>query len=286
MGAADVVPGVSGGTIAFIMGVYERLIESIKRFDLVLARQLLSGQFRAAWEHVPWRFLLPLVGGIVIALLSLAQLVSWLLVAHPQYLFAFFFGLVLGSVVVIARELRWSATTLIAVIGGAALAWGVVGAVPAQAPHTPLVLFGSGAIAISAMILPGLSGSFILLILGQYAFMLNALKSLQVVTVLPFVAGMVVGIMVFARALSWLLHRYYQATVAMLLGLMIGALRRIWPWRETVSQQLDDNGQLVPLLERNVLPALDGSTFLALGLAIIGLLGVYWLQQLRQAGQG
>ncbi len=282
MGAADVVPGVSGGTMAFIMGVYQELIDAIKAFDLGVVKLLLRFKLRAAAERVPWRFLVALGSGVGAAILALAGILSWLLDHHPILLYAFFFGLVLASIVAIGSHIHWSPGAVATLAAGTALAYWIVGLVPVQMPHDPLTLFLSATVAISAMILPGISGSFILLILGQYAYVLNAIKTLDVVTLLPFGAGMIVGITGFARILSWLLHHHHQKTITLLVGFMIGSLRKIWPFKETLETGLDRHGEVVPILERNVLPdAASGAFWISLALAVVGFVLIRFLDSLR-----
>ena len=282
MGAADVVPGVSGGTMAFIMGVYQELIDAIKSVDLGVLKLLLRFRIKEVFERVPWRFLVALVSGIGIAILSLARLITWLLEHHTVLLYAFFFGLVLASIVAIGVHVKWSASALATLIAGTVIAYWIVGRVPLQMPHDPLTIFLSACIAIVAMILPGLSGSFILLILGQYAYVLNAVKALEVLTLLPFVAGIVVGITTFSRVLSWLLDHYHQMTLTLLVGFMIGSLRKIWPFKETLETMVDRHGDVVPILERNILPDLAASqAWIALGLCVAGFLAVRILDSLR-----
>ena len=282
MGSADVVPGVSGGTMAFIMGVYQELIDAIKAFDLEVVKLLLRLRLREATERVPWRFLLALGAGIGTAILSLAGIITWLLEHHPIYLYSFFFGLVLASIVAIGVHIHWSGNAVATLVAGTVLAYWVVGLVPVQMPHDPLTLFLSGMVGITAMILPGISGSFILLILGQYAFVLGAVKSFDVVTLLPFGAGLVVGITGFARILSWLLHHYHQMTITLLVGFMIGSLRKIWPFKETLETMIDRHGDEVPILQRNVLPDFaSGEFWISLALCVTGFILIRFLDGLR-----
>ncbi len=282
MGAADVVPGVSGGTMAFIMGVYQELIDAIKSFDLEVVKLLLRFRLKEASERVPWRFLIALLSGIGLAIVTLAGVLTWLLEHHPTYLYAFFFGLVLASIVAIGAHIHWSGAAVATLAAGTAIAWWVVGLVPLQMPHDPLTIFLSATVAITAMILPGISGSFILLILGQYAYVLNAVKSLDVVTLLPFGAGIVVGITGFARILSWLLHHYHQLTITLLVGFMIGSLRKIWPFKETLETMVDRHGDGVPVLGRNVLPDFGAGPFwISLGLCVLGFVLIRLLDRLQ-----
>ena len=272
-GAANVIPGVSGGTMAFIMGIYEELLDAIKTFDLRLAQLLLRGRFRAALDHVPWRFLLPLGAGLALAIFALAGLISWLLTYQTVLLYAFFFGLILASIVSISVELRWGVGTLAALLLGTVLAWILIGMVPREMPHTPLILFASGVVAVIAMILPGISGSFILLIMGQYNYVLEQIKTLDILGLLPVAAGIAAGIIGFVRFLSWLLRHYHQATIALLTGFMLGSLRKIWPFKEVLETIVDRHGQAVPIREINVMPDFTGAVFWeALALCLLGFL--------------
>jgi putative membrane protein len=296
MGAADVVPGVSGGTMAFILGIYTQLLDAIKSFNPTLLGHVVRGRFGKAFGQVPFAFLLPLGLGLVTALLSLCELISYLLATQESLLFAFFFGLVSGSIVILAGRHEWNGRGVMALIAGTVAAYGIVGMVPAQPGHSPLILFLSGAVAICAMILPGISGSFILLILGQYAHCVNALSSafdalrsgelntlvqLTLHTVLPFGLGAAVGLAAFARVLSWLLSHHGSVTIAVLIGFMIGSLRRIWPFKTILAYGTDRHGEPFPLRWRNSLPidALDQLAF-ALALAVAGFLIICALDHL------
>jgi putative membrane protein len=229
MGCADIVPGVSGGTMAFILGVYETLINAIKSFDLTALRLVLKLRFQEVLEHIPLRFLIALGLGIATAILLLSNLLSNLLENQPTYLFAFFGGLILASILAIGIKVRWSPVAVVALVAGTIFAFVIVG-LPAieDAGHSVPVLFFSGAVAICAMILPGISGSFILLILGQYRYVLDAVRSFDVLTVAVVGLGAVVGILAFSRVLGYLLKHHYQVTVAALVGFMLGSLRKIW----------------------------------------------------------
>ena len=278
MGAADVVPGVSGGTMAFIMGIYEELVDALKTFNWRLLILLVRLRFREAVAAVPWRFLVVLGAGIAAAILVLAGPVGWLLDHHPVVLFAFFLGLVLGSVVTVAARLRWSVTAVLWLLSGAAAAWWLVGLVPMEMPHDAVTLFLSGAAAITAMMLPGISGSFILLVLGQYEFAIDAVRDRDFLVILPLVKGAVCGILPFVRILSWLLRRHYQITIALLIGFMTGSLRRIWPFKAVVPGQ----GEPPVLRDVNVLPELGGVFWLAVSFCALGFVLVLALN--RMAG--
>jgi putative membrane protein len=273
MGAADVVPGVSGGTMAFILGIYEELLESIRVFLSPSALMLvIKLKWREAYQTLPWPFLFVLFAGIMTAIFTLAQFLEWMLDNYPELLWAFFFGLVAASIfTVIKRVKNWNTLAIAMVIVGAVAAWVIVGLVPTAMSHGPLFLFFSGFIAICAMILPGISGSFILVLLGQYEYILSAVNNRDVVTLVIVAAGALVGLGSFARVLSWLFKRYHDITVAVLIGFMAGSLRKIWPWKENLSYMTDRHGELVPLEQINVLPAgVTPEVMLAIALAIVG----------------
>ena len=255
MGGADVVPGVSGGTIAFITGIYEELLDSIKSFDQSALQLLLKGQFKLFWEHVNGKFLLVLVSGIFVSILSLARLIHYFLDHHPIQLWSFFFGLIIISALLVTKQVkRWKPIIVISGILGAIIAFFLTGATPATTPDNYLFVFLSGAIAICAMILPGISGSFILLILGKYEFIIESIKELNLLVIGVFGAGCVVGLLSFSRLVSWLLKKYHDFTVALLAGFMIGSLNKIWPWKETLTTRLNSKNEVVPLIQKNLLP--------------------------------
>ncbi len=273
MGASDVVPGVSGGTMAFIMGIYEELINSIRGMVNLRAYKLLfTFKIKEAMDILPWKFLAALGVGILVAIFSLAQFLEWTLNTYPSLLWSFFFGLVLASIfTVIKRVTQWNVVTISATAIGAIVAWIIVGLVPAQMPHTPLMLFISGFIAICAMIMPGISGSFILVLLGQYEYVLSAVNNRNFLTLGIVAAGAAIGIVTFAQFLGWLFKRYHDPTVAVLIGFMAGSLRKIWPWKETLNYVTDRHGELVPVEQINVLPsAWSAEVTFALILALVG----------------
>ena len=217
MGAADVVPGVSGGTIAFIVGIYEELINSIKSINAENLRLLFSGQFRSFWKGINANFLLSIVLGIGISIFSLAKIITYLLVSQPILVWAFFFGLVLASTWFVSKEIKqWQVKTVISFVVGALLAFYITVATPAETPTHPLFIFLCGAIAICAMILPGISGSFILVLLGKYFYIMEAVKTFRVTVMLTFLAGAFIGITTFSRVLSFALRRFHDATIALL----------------------------------------------------------------------
>ncbi len=233
MGAADVIPGVSGGTIAFLMGIYEELINSIKSVNLTSLKLLLSGRIAEFWKAVNGTFLLSVFLGVLISIFSLARLMQYLLVHEPIPLWSFFFGLILASSVFVLKEIdKWNLCNILSLLIGIAAASYICLVSPSQTPEAYWFIFLSGAIAICAMILPGISGSFILLLLGKYHFIMQAITEFNVPVITVFGIGAVIGILAFSHFLSWLLKNYYMATIAMLAGFMIGSLIKVWPWKE------------------------------------------------------
>lgn len=256
MGAADVIPGVSGGTIAFITGIYEELIGSIRSFDLTAVRKLLRFDLRGFWKHINGSFLFSVLAGIGISIFSLAKVMKYLLENHPIVVWSFFFGLIIASSWLVAREVkRWSVGTVIALIAGIAVAYVITVMSPASTPDAWWFIILSGAVAICAMILPGISGAFVLLLMGKYAYIIEAVSTFNLPVLLLFAVGAVAGIISFSHLLSWLLAKYHGMTVALLTGFMLGSLNKIWPWKETLETYTDSHGVVQPLVERNVLPA-------------------------------
>lgn len=255
MGAADVIPGVSGGTIAFITGIYEELINSIKSVNLKALKLVLSGKFVEFWKTVNGTFLLSLFSGIFISVFSLAKALEYLLNNHPILVWSFFFGLIIASAIYVARSIKkWNFGVITAGIIGIIFAWFITVLSPAEANPTYLYLFISGAIAICAMILPGISGSFILVLLGVYKFILEAVTDFKITVIFTLMAGAAIGIISFSNVLSWLLRKYHNLTIAVLAGFMVGSLNKVWPWKEVTETFVDRHGELKPLVEVNILP--------------------------------
>lgn len=256
MGAADVVPGVSGGTIALITGIYEELIFSIKSINLKALKLLLSGRPAAFWKAINGSFLLSVLLGIAISIFSLAKGLTFLLHHYPILVWSFFFGLIVASAIYVARTIKaWNAGAVIAGITGIVIAYFITVISPAEANTTWFYIFFSGMIAICAMILPGISGSFILVLLGMYQFILGAVGDLNIPVLLVFVAGAAIGIIGFSNVLSWLLKKFHTLTIALLAGFMVGSLNKIWPWKEVTESFIDRHGEVRPLAEKNILPA-------------------------------
>jgi putative membrane protein len=273
MGCADIVPGVSGGTIAFISGIYETLINAIKSFNLTAIRKALKFDIGGFIDHTALRFLITLALGIGTAVLLLANLLSDLLENQPTYIFAFFAGLIIASILAIGITVKWGLPSLIAFIVGAVFAFVIV-SLPetGDGDHSTITLFLSGAVAICAMILPGISGSFILLILGQYKYILEAVKGFEFGVIIPVALGCVVGIIVFSRVLSWLLKNYVDVTVAVLTGFMLGSLKLIW----------DNATNAESVAKMNSSGALDGGQIVfALALMVAGFILVSLIDHMQ-----
>lgn len=255
MGAADIVPGVSGGTIAFITGIYERLVSSLKSVLPEVIQLLRHRRFARFWQSTNGNFLFSLFCGIVVSVLSLAKLITFLLSSYPILLWSFFFGLIVASTIIIGREVefrRLSYALTFCVGCTSAVLLSLVA--PAQIEQNALTIFGSGVLAICAMILPGISGSFILVMLGSYAFILSALQRIDLYVLLLFVSGCVVGLLSIANILSWAFAKHKQWILSLLTGFMAGALTKVWPWKEVLSYRLNRHGEQVPLMLENVSP--------------------------------
>lgn len=286
MGAADAVPGVSGGTVAFITGIYEELLDAIRSITPAALVTLVRQGPGAFWTRINGNFLLVLVSGILLSLLSLARAAVYLLDHHPTLLWAFFFGLILASSVWMLRQVPgWNGGNLLGLWLGASVAFALTLMTPVQAQITPAVVFLSGAVAICAMILPGISGSFILLLLGMYAPIMGAIKNLELEIIGLFLAGCVVGLLSFSHLLSWAFKRYHGLTLAVLTGFMLGSLNKVWPWKYTTAYRIDRHNEQVPLLQENVLPGtyqaltgVDPQLWLALALMLAGAAMVYILE--------
>lgn len=255
MGAADAVPGVSGGTIAFITGIYEELIDSIKQFNPEAVRILFSQGLLSCWRYVNGNFLLALVCGIFLSLLTISRVVLYLLDEYPILLWSFFFGLILASTWSVVRHIKGWNMNLVATFGiGALLAYIITEQAPGSLDPTSMMVFFAGMIAICAMILPGISGSFILLLMGMYAPVLNAVKGFEWGILLVFMAGCVAGLLSFSRVLSWAFHHHRMLTLALLGGFMLGSLNKVWPWKYTLSYTINSKGEEIPVLQQNLLP--------------------------------
>jgi putative membrane protein len=294
MGAADVVPGVSGGTIAFITGIYEELIDSLRSIDHRALLCLFKQGPAAAWRHINGTFLLSLFGGVLLSMLSLAKLISHGLDHYPILVWSFFFGLVLASGFHISRQINLrQRRNLLMLLIGIGLAVGVSLARPAELPGEWWIVGLSGALAICAMILPGISGSFILLLIGIYGVVLEAAATFNLGLLASFAVGCGIGLLAFSHVLSWLLHRFHDLTLALLTGFLLGSLNIIWPWKQTLETTVNRHGELVPLVQQNILPATyealqgaESQLFWALVVFAGGLLLVLMLEWLAKPAAG
>ena len=301
MGAADVVPGVSGGTIAFISGIYEELIESIDKINLGVFKVWKTYGFKTAWTSINGTFLVALFSGIAISILSLAKLIKWLLHHEPVLLWSFFFGLVLASILYIAKQIKnWSPLVFTAIILTSVLSYYITLAEPFASPDSPYYLLFCGFIAIIAMILPGVSGAFILLILGAYQTAIDTINNLRdglftgnmelfkeaFINFLLLALGAIVGIKVFSKLLNWMFKHKKNLTLAILTGFMIGSLNKIWPWKEVLSTRVNSEGNEVPLLEKSILPTnFEGDSQLLMASVFI-VIGFFTILLLERLGKG
>jgi putative membrane protein len=298
MGAADVVPGVSGGTIAFISGIYEELIESIDKVNIGVFKVCKKEGFKVAWSSINGTFLLALFSGIAISILSLAKLIKWLLHNEPVLLWSFFFGLVLASILYIAKQLKdWSAQIILAIILTSIVSYSITLAEPFASPDSPFYLLFCGFIAIIAMILPGVSGAFILLILGAYQTAIDTINNLVEGLTTGNMAlfkdaflkfcllgiGAVIGLKVFSKALNWMFKHQKNLTLAILTGFMIGSLNKIWPWKEVLKTRINSEGETVTLLDKSIFPSSysgDSQMLMALVFIVIGFAAILILESL------
>ena len=276
MGAADVVPGVSGGTIAFIVGIYDELINSIKSINGKSLKLFFTGKFAAFWKMINGNFLFSILLGIGISVFSLAKIITWLLVEHPILVWSFFFGLVLASTWFVAKDIKgWNWKTILGFVVGVVIAFYITVATPAETPSYLWFIFLCGAIAICAMILPGISGRFILVLLGKYFFIMDAVKTFDLVIIAVFGAGAVVGITSFSRVLSYALKHVRNITLAVLSGFMLGSLNKVWPWKEQITTVVDGHDLMI---ENNILP--NQYIVEAVVLMLVGFFMVYFLEKL------
>jgi len=282
MGSADIIPGVSGGTIALITGIYENLLKAIKSVNLQFARNLFGGKLKDALTIIHARFLFILLSGIGIAIISLSRLMNFLLVVYPVSTWGFFFGLILASILLVGNKIdSWSYSTVLLFIIGTIGAYALMGTIPMTTSNAFPTIFFSGAIAICAMILPGISGAFILLILGKYTFITGALKQPfipeNLLVILVFSSGCIVGILAFSRILNYLLENHHEKTLAVLTGIMAGSLRKIWPWKETLETSWIEGKEYI-ISYRNIIPnSLNSNLLIPLFLAMVGFLLVTML---------
>ena len=279
MGAANVIPGVSGGTIALITGIYERLINAIKRCDISAAKLLLKGNVKGFWQHIDGRWLFILMAGVAISIVSLAKLFEYLLEHHERYTMAFFFGLIVLSIVFVAKRVdQWNTSSVVSLLVGTAIAISIAMLAPASENDGAFYVFLCGVFAISSMILPGLSGSFVLILMGNYALVLGAISSLAFDILIPLAIGCGFGLIAFSHILSWVFKRCPNQTLALMTGFVIGSLVVIWPWKNAITKTVERVGKpprevvtsyewFMPLLQ-------DASTWIAIGLMLLGAIAI------------
>lgn len=272
MGAADVVPGVSGGTIAFISGIYEELLGSISNVNMKLLKTLKEEGFAKAWKKVNGNFLLSLFLGIFVSIISLAKMIKYLLENEPILLWSFFFGLVLASILFVGKQIqKWNFISIILLLAGSFLAYYITTLNPLVNENSSLLfLFLAGAIAICAMILPGISGAFILVLLGAYQPVLIAINNRDIKTIAVIGLGAIFGLLSFSKILKWLFNNYKDYTLAILTGFIVGSLNKIWPWKETLTWRTNSHGVKVPFNQQSILPAnFDGDAQITLAIVLM-----------------
>lgn len=282
MGAADVVPGVSGGTIAFISGIYEELITSINNINFSLIGTWRKEGFKAFWNKVNGNFLLAIFLGIAFSVITLAKLISWLLINEPVLLWSFFFGLVVASIFFVAKAIeKWTLGSLLMLVIGTGVAYYITQLPPVENTAYLPYLFLSGALAVCAMILPGISGAFILVLLGSYKTILDAVHERNITIVATVGVGAVFGLLSFARLLKWMFQHFKNMTLALLTGFIIGSLNKIWPWKEVLETKIF-NDTIIPVKEENISPFAyvgDNQLLYAILLAILGFSLIFILEK-------
>ena len=289
MGAADAVPGVSGGTIAFISGIYEELIKTISGVNLSLFKTLKKEGFSAFWTQLNGNFIVALLSGIIISYVSFMRLAKYLIENHPILIWSFFFELIVASIFFVGKQInKWNAGVVVSIILGALAAYYIT-TLPTMADNnSSLFLFFAGALAICAMILPGISGSFILVILGAYKTLSDALHDFDVKKIAIFTFGAIVGLLSFSHILKWLFKHYHNITLALLTGFIFGSLNKIWPWKEVVTWQTTSDGIKTPLVEKSISPfTFDGNPQItyAIILMVVGFLTIFILEKIGSKKQ-
>lgn len=284
MGAADAVPGVSGGTIAFISGIYEELITTISGINLSLFKTLKKEGLPAFWEQLNGNFILALILGILVSYLSFMRIAKYLIEHHPILIWSFFFGLIVASIFFVGKQIKtWKLPIIISLILGALAAYYVTTIPSITINDQPVFLFFAGALAICAMILPGISGSFILVLLGAYKTLSDALHDFDLKKVGMFTLGAFMGLLSFSHVLKWLFKHYHNITLALLTGIIFGSLNKIWPWKEVLTWSENSSGIPVPLMEKSISPSAyngDPQLVFAISLMVIGFLTIFILEKL------
>lgn len=288
MGAANVVPGVSGGTIALITGIFERLIDAIKSFNMKAVKLLLGFKLKEFAHHIDFYFLISVFAGIAIAIISLAKLFDYLFINYPVYIWAYFFGLVLASVYFVGKRInQWSIAVIIAFILGAVVAIGISVLNPATENSSVIYLLICGVVAICSMILPGLSGSFVLILMGNYQLvMIDAVNQRDLTILIPVGIGAVVGLLAFSHVLSWVFKHYRNQTIALLTGFILGSVSILWPWQKLIyltdaaGQQILKKGEPIVVKYQRYMPdSFDQQVIFAILIAIIGIISIWAVEK-------
>ncbi|MEL0650994.1 DUF368 domain-containing protein [Algibacter sp. TI.3.09] len=289
MGAADAVPGVSGGTIAFISGIYEELINSISNINADLIKSLFTKGIKPFWQQLNGNFLIALLAGIMVSFVSVMRLAKYLLENHPVLIWSFFFGLIVASIFFVGKQIqKWSLAVIISLILGAFIAFYITTLPASSNNENPWFLFIAGAIAICAMILPGISGAFILIILGAYKALSDAFHDFDIKKILIFASGALVGLLSFSHLLKWLFKHYHNITLAVLTGFIFGSLNKVWPWKKTLTWHTNSEGIKSAVLQESVSPfSFDGNNQLlfAIILMILGFLTIFILEKVGNKKQ-
>lgn len=298
MGAADVVPGVSGGTIAFISGIYQELIDSINNINLSKVKSLKENGLKATWSAINGNFLLALLIGIGTSVLTFSKIITHLLDSQPIMVWSFFFGLVLASITLIWKEItHWKTRAIVALLVGIVVSYLITIAKPVHSPESLPYLFLSGFLAIIAMILPGVSGAFILLLMGSYQTVIGTINQLRegltkmnfeilgdaCIKLGTFAIGAILGLKLFSKVLHWMFEHHKNTTLAVLIGFMIGSLNKIWPWKKVLETRINSHGETVPFLEKSILPQhFEGEPQIltAILLTVLGFILIFGLEKL------
>ena len=287
MGAANVIPGVSGGTIALITGIYERLINAIKACDITAIKHLLARDFSKLWQHIDGRFLCAIGVGVIVSIVTLAKLFEYLLTSHERFTMAFFFGLILLSLYYVAKRInKWSPSVIASLLIGSIIAVGIALLAPASQNSSFLYVFFCGVIAISSMILPGLSGSFVLIIMGNYALVLGAISALNMSILFPLALGCAVGIIVFSHAIAWIFKHFEDQTLSLMTGFVLGSLVVIWPWKTAVMQTVQRANkppkEVVASYQWYLPELASTNTLICVALMIVGAISIYLMERFAQ----
>ena len=298
MGAADVVPGVSGGTIAFISGIYQELIDSINNVNLSVLKTLKKDGLKTAWQQVNGSFLLALLSGIFISVLTFSKIITHLLEDHPILVWSFFFGLIIASIALIWKETsNWKVVDILALVIGIVVSYYITIARPVSSPDSYWYMFLSGFIAIIAMILPGISGAFILLLMGSYETVIGTINKFRegivkfdmailgdaMLKLSVFALGAIIGLKSFSKILHWMFEKHKNTTLALLIGFMAGSLNKVWPWKQVLETRINTHGEVVPFIENSILPQNfvgNPQVMTAIILAIVGFFVIFGMEKM------